>query len=164
MGELVIEDDCFAPRKFIFVEYSGPDPFVFVREFRDMLRPIFEVGTSNIGEPRWMWDWTGDPIQLYVHWLVRKKMTDHTTFLFSIRVVGFKSKSKNEGNFRMEIEPVARHKIEYKNWFTKAFWWLYWYLMYGRIRQSYIENCRDYANRFINAMKEMYNLKATGEE
>jgi len=165
MGKKIeIEDDCFAPRRYIFINYSGPDPFAFARLERKLLRPIFEVSSSKIGEPRWMWDWTGDPIQFYLHWIIKKPMSRFTTFWYSIRVVGFKYKTKNEGKFRMEIEAVARHKFEADSKLKRLFFWIYWYLFYARIRQRQLELCKEYAERFINKIKEMYKIGKIGEE
>jgi hypothetical protein len=163
MVKVTIEDDCYAPRKTTWVEYSGPDPFAFVREGRNLLRPIFEVGTSRCGEPRWMWDWSGDPIQLYLHWYVKKRYSRFSEAHFSIRTVGFKAKARNEGTFRMEIEPVLRHEIK-GNRLVIFIWWIYWYLFYNRIRQSMIARCKAMADKFVAVIKEMYHLGATGEE
>ena len=156
-------DECYAPRRSVWVEYSGPDPFAFVRAGRGVLRSVFEVGTSSTGEPRFMWDWTGDPIQLYIHWIVNKSYSRFTKFWVSIRVVGFKSKSKNEGSFRMEVEPVLKHTISGSR-LTIWLWWIYWYLFYTRVRNSMIERCKGMADSFIAVIKEMYNLGQIKEE
>lgn len=163
MAEVKFEDDCFAPRKSMWIEYTGPDPLAFVREHRNILRPVFEVGTSSTGEPRWMWDWTGDPIQLYAHWIAKKSYSRFTTFLISIRTVGFISKARKEGTFRMEIEPILRHKFS-GNRLVVWLWWMYWYLFYNRVRQSMIIRCKDMATKFMAVIKDMYNLGSTQEE
>jgi hypothetical protein len=164
MAGISIEEDCLLPRRTVFVEYSGPDPFAFAREFAKILRPVFEIGTSHCGEPRFMWDWSGDPIQLYLHWIADKKVSRFSTLWFSIRTVGFKAKSRNEGNFRMEVESVLRHKFDSTNWFLKGLWWIYWYIGYARMRDSMIDMCRDFTFRFINTIKGMYKLGTLQEE
>ncbi len=163
MGKVSIEDDCYAPRRTKWVEYSGPDPFAIIREGRDILKPVVEVGTSSTGEPRFMWDWTGDPVQCYVHWVAKKSFSGYTTFYLSIRIVGFKSKSKNEGTFRLEIEPILRHKIE-GNKLTMFFWWIYWYLFYQKVRLSMQVRCRENAEKYLNMVKTMYHLGTFDEE
>ncbi len=163
MAKIEMQDDCFAPRRTRWVEYAGPDPFAFYREGRNILRPVFEIGTSSTGEPRFMWDWTGDPIQLYVHWLAKKGWSNITQFWFSMRCVGFKSKSKNEGTFRMEIEPVLRHKVSGSR-LVIFFWWIYWYLFYNKVRQSMLLRCKELAEKFMNVVKTMYHLGAFTEE
>jgi hypothetical protein len=163
MGEISIEEDCFAPRRTRWIEYSGPDPFAIAREGRDILKPVFEIGTSSTGEPRFMWDWTGDPVQLYLHLMAKKTYSAYTVFWISIRIVGFKSKSRNEGTFRMEIEPVLRHKLK-GNKLTMFLWWIYWYAFYNKIRQSMKYRCEEMAETFMTAVKNMYHLGTFQEE
>jgi hypothetical protein len=163
MGKISIEDDCFAPRRTKWIEYSGPDPFVIGREGRDIMKPAFEIGTSSTGEPRFMWDWTGDPVQMYVHWSASKSYSRFTKFFISIRVVGFKSKSRNEGTFRMEIEPVLRHSFE-GNKLTMFLWWVYWYAFYNNVRRSMQYRCRDMAETYMGLVKNMYHLGLFQEE
>lgn len=163
MPKTTFTDDCYAPRRSVWVEYSGPDPFAFVRAGRGVLRSVFEVGTSSTGEPRFMWDWTGDPIQLYLHWYVNKSYSRFTRFQISIRVVGFKSKAKNEGTFRMEVEPQLVHTIPGGR-VTRWFWWLYWNSFYRDIRNSMIVRCKEMGDKFMAVIKEMYNLGQIQEE
>ncbi|HDD46307.1 MAG TPA: hypothetical protein ENG42_02440, partial [Candidatus Aenigmarchaeota archaeon] len=156
MGKIIIDDDCFAPRKFIYLEYKGPDPFALIKAGNKLFRRIFEVGSSKIAERRFMWDWTGDPIQLYEHFVIRKEVSNYTTFYFSLRIVGFKSKSRNEGSIRIEFEAQARHQYESNNWFMTNLWWLYWYIFYAKARQNYLKLCKEYADKLLTAIKEMY--------
>ena len=159
MGKIVIDDDCFAPRKFVFLEYKGSDPLAFVRDAEGLFKKIFEVGSSKVAERRFMWDWTGDPVQVYEHYVVRKEMSAFTTFYFSIRVIGFKMKSKNEGSIRIEFESQARHKYETDNKLMMALWWFYWYIFYGKVRQNFIKLCREYSESLINTVKELYKMQ-----
>ncbi len=159
MGRIVIDEDCFTPRKFTFIEYSGSDPFVFSRDIRKIVRPIFEVGSSKIAERRFMWDWTGDPIQLYNHFVIRKPINNYTTIFVSIRIIGFKSKGRNEGKVRFEFEPQIRHTFGTGKVVTNTIWWIYWYIFYAKIRQNILNLCREYTHTLIQAIKDRYGIK-----
>ncbi|MCD6591065.1 MAG: hypothetical protein J7K72_03790 [Candidatus Aenigmarchaeota archaeon] len=154
-----ITDDCFAPRKTRILDYKGPDPFMWVRGADALLRSVWETSATGIFEPRWMWDWTGDPIQLYYWKMARHSRTTGrwSEIWISIRMVGFKYKSKNEGTFRMEIEPMVKHKFK-GNKLEAFLWWIYWHLFYNRYRQELIDRCRKMTERFIAAIKEMYSM------
>ena len=159
MVKFEVEDECFAPRRFRWIDYSGPDPLAWTREATVILRALLETSTTNCGEPRWMWDWTGDPIQMYYN---RVAVHNRTTGRFSrivlgVKMVGFKSKSKNEGTFKMEVEPVVRHTFE-GNKVAMFFWWIYWHVFYNTMRQAMIERCRGIGERFIAVIKEIYNM------
>jgi hypothetical protein len=159
MGKFQIDDDCFAPRRSRWINYSGPDPLAWTREATSILRSIWEVTTTSTGEPRWMWDWTGDPIQMYYHRMaVHKKTTGRfAKIILSVRMVGFKAKAKNEGTFRLEVEPTVRHEFE-GNRFVMFMWWVYWHLFYNTVRQSMLERCRQMAERFISVIKDIYSM------
>ncbi|MCX6817919.1 MAG: hypothetical protein NTU57_03600 [Candidatus Aenigmarchaeota archaeon] len=159
MGKFVVEDDCFAPRRNRWIDYAGPDPLAWTREGTSILRSVFEVTTTGTGEPRWMWDWGGDPIQMY-YWRIAKH--NRTTGRFSqilvgIKMVGFKGKAKNEGTFKMEIEPVVRHTFE-GNKLVMFFWWIYWHIFYNTVRQAMIERCKAMSEKFIAVIKEIYSM------
>ena len=159
MRKFQVDDDCFAPRRNRWINYSGPDPLAWTREATAILRSTCEVTTTGTGEPRWMWDWTGDPIQMYYN---RMAIHDRTTgrfskIIFAVKMVGFKAKAKNEGTFRMEIEPTVRH-IFTGNKFVMFLWWIYWHLFYNSVRQSMVERCKQMSEKFIAVIKEMYSL------
>jgi hypothetical protein len=159
MGVMVFEDECIHLRRYKFIEYSGPDPFAWTREATDILRSVFEVDTTGTGEPRWMWDWTGDPIQMYYNRLASHKRTTGrwSRIVVGIKMVGFKSKAKNEGNFRMEIEPIVRHEFK-GNRVVLFFWWIYWHLFYKTVRMSMIERCRQMVDKFVEVLRTMYSM------
>jgi hypothetical protein len=165
MGKFELEDDCFAPRRRRFIEYSGPDPFAWTREGTSILRSVWEVGTTGTGEPRWMWDWTGDPIQMY-YWRTAKhkqRTGRFSAIWINIKMVGFKAKAKNEGTFRMEVEPTVRHQFA-GNKFVMFMWWVYWHAFYNKYRQELVLRCKEMAEKFIAVIKEMYNLGSIEEE
>ena len=157
MGKFQVDDDCFAPRRARWINYSGHDPLAWTREATAILRSTWEVTTTGTGEPRWMWDWTGDPIQMYYNRIAIHERTSgrFTKILLSVKMVGFKAKAKNEGTFRMEVEPTVRHAFE-GNRFVMFMWWIYWHLFYNTVRQSMVERCKMMAEKFIAVIKEMY--------
>jgi len=159
MAGFAVDDDCYGPRREKFVNYSGPDPFAWEREAIPLLRNIWEVSTTGTGEPRWMWDWTGDPIQMYSNRTAYHSRTAgrFARIVVSIKMVGFKYKAKNEGNFKMEIIPSVQHKFG-GNKLVMFFWWIYWHTFYNTIRQSLIERCKQMADTFIDALREIYGM------
>lgn len=164
MGKTVkVTDDCFAPRKFKIVSYNGPDPFKFYNKATGLIKKVFEISTSSTAEPRFMWDWTGDPIQLFSHRACKKSFSKYTSMWFAFRVVGFKYKTKNEGNFRMEVEAMLEHKMDKSNLLMKILWWIYWYFYYQKVRQHQLMLCHDYADRFIAHIKSMYNIEQSSK-
>jgi len=165
MGKFEVEDDCFGPRRERTLRYSGPDPLAWTREGTAILRSVWGVTTVGTGEPRWMWDWTGDPIQMYHHRMaVNSKITGRfSKLVLSVKMVGFKSKSKNEGTFKMEVEPTVRHKFS-GNKLVMFFWWIYWHVFYNSVREMMIDQCRGRARRFIAVIKEIYSMGSLDEE
>lgn len=158
MGKLVIVDECLVPKRLTWLKYKGPDPVGFLKDFKKTLRFIFEVSTTRCRELKLLWDYTGDPIRYYSEWQIVKELSRFSTMTVTIRVIGHVLKTKNEGDFSMELYGMSRHTFEPSNWFTKYTWLLYNYVFYNKMREKYTLMCRDYINNYLNWCKEKYNM------
>ena len=56
MGKIRIVDDCLAPARFMYLDYSGPDPFGVAKNIADNLTTYFRVSSSGISETVFNWD------------------------------------------------------------------------------------------------------------
>jgi len=160
MGKLVITEECLVPRRLTYVNYKGPDPLAFLKDFKTTLRFIFEVSTTRCMERKLLWDYTGDPLRFYSEWWLRKEMSRFSNMRISIRVIGHVYKTKNSGDFSLELYGVVEHKFEPSNWLTKYVWLLYNYMFYNQVRENQVVRCRNYIQAFLNWVKEKYNLPA----
>lgn len=159
MGKLVIVDDCLAPARFIYLDYSGPDPFGVSKKIAGMLKRFFGVSSAGISETNFNWDNSGDPITFYFTWWVQRSYGS-SLMRVDIKVQGARGKTKNVGNFTMELRGKIVTKFGYKTSLLKSLWWIYAYLFYNRRRRNYVDICRDYLQRFRREIADHYNLKA----
>ncbi len=159
MGKLTIVDDCLTPGRFIYLDYSGPDPFGISKKIAGLLKPFFGVSSAGVSETNFNWDSSGDPITFYFTWWVQKSFGKFSSMRMDIKVQGTKGKTKNTGNFTMEIRGKIITRFGYSTSLLKSLWWIYSYLFYNRRRRNYINMCRDYAQRFRKEIAEHYNLK-----
>jgi len=159
MGKLVIVDDCLAPARFIYLDYSGPDPYGVAKKVAGMLKPFFAVSSAGVSETDFKWDNTGDPITFFFSWWVQKPLGRSIMWL-RVKVQGAKGKTKNVGNFTMELKGEIKTSFGYKTSLLKPLWWIYAYLFYDRRRRNYVAMCRDYLERFRKEIADHYNLKA----
>ena len=100
MAKLTIKDDCLAPERFIYLDYSGPNPFGMAKKIAGMLGKYFHVSTSGISEYDFRWDRMGDPYGFFVRWWVKKAMSNYTTAWYYIQVQGQQYRETKEGSFR----------------------------------------------------------------
>ena len=159
MGKLVFTDECLAPRRLGWLHYKGPDPVGFMKDFKKTFRFIFDISTTRCMQKKLLWDYTGDPIRFYNEWWLKKDLSRFSEMWVSIRIIGFVSKSKQDGNFSMELFGEIRNKFSPSNWFTKYIWLIYNYMFYNALREKYVLMCRDYIRKYMNWCKEKYNLK-----
>jgi hypothetical protein len=110
-------------------------------------------------ERKLLWDYTGDPIRYYNEWIVRKEFSRFTDMIVNLRVIGHVYKTKNEGDFSMEIYGRLENTFDPSNWFTKYIWLIYNYTFYNKLREKYTLMCRDYISSFLNWAKEKYGLR-----
>ena len=159
MGKLVITDECLIPRRLAWINYKGPEPIEFLKNFRKNLRFLFDVSSTRCMEKKLLWDYTGDPIRFYDEWYIKKELSRFSNMIVTLRALGYVSKGKKDGDFSLEIYGEIKNTFDPSNWFTKYVWIFYNYMFYAKMRESYSNICRDYINNFINWCKEKYGMK-----
>ena len=162
MAKFIIKDDCLAPERFIYLDYSGPDPFAVAKKIGSMLAGFFHVSSSGICEYDFRWDRSGDPRGFFVRWWIKKGMSNWTTAWYYIQVQGNVHSETNEGQFTMEVSAELQTKIGFRNPFFRAIWSMYSYLFYNKVRRSYIRICSDLSHGLRDELKDHYNLKVKG--
>lgn len=163
MAKFTIKDDCLAPERYIYLNFSGPDPYGVAKKIGGMLNSFFHVSTSGTCEYDFRWDRTGDPVGFFNRWWVQKKLSGWTTAWFHIQVQGNKSKETNEGNFTLELSAELITDIKHANPFFKAIWWIYSYIFYDKRRREYVRFCSNLAHGLRDELKEHYSLNIKGE-
>lgn len=158
MGKMVIVDDCLAPARFIYFDYSGPDPFGVSKKISGMLQSFFGVSTAGVSETNFNWSAEGDPIGFYFTWWVQKSF-GKSNMRIDIKVQGSKGKTKNVGNFTMELRGRISTTFGFSTSLMKSLWWIYAYVFYNSRRRNYVDICKDHLQRFRVDMAQHYNLK-----
>lgn len=161
MAKLEIKDDCLTPDRHIFLRYNGPDPWGVVGKISGMIKPFFHVSTSSTNNDRLNWDVSGDPIQFYSTWWVKKSMSAYSKAKFYIKAQGEKSKTDNTGWFVMQMYADLETTFTGPGVVLKPMWLMYSYLFYNKVRRNYLDSCRNYAYNFRNEIKKHFNLEIT---
>ena len=63
MPKIVIKEDCLAPARFVYLEYTGKNPFGVASKIAEMLLPYFGVSSSGVSETDFRWDSSGYPVK-----------------------------------------------------------------------------------------------------
>ncbi len=161
MASLKIIDECLTPEKYVYIKYSGPDPWGIAKKIAADMKPFFHISTSRTSRKRLNWDVAADPITFYAKWWVRREATPFSEIYIEMAVFGNKSKVTNKGEFTLRME--GQLITERKGWgiFLRPFWLLYSYLYYDRIRRQHIEACRSAILNFRNEIKEHFGVGKT---
>lgn len=161
MAKIEIMDNCLAPEKDIFVKYEGPNPWDIAKKISSLQRPFFHVSSTNAGWTRLNWDRSGENIDFFSLWWVKKPVSGYTYMRFDIKVQGSQNKSTNEGHFNLTWTANMFTKFEGWGLFLKPLWYIYSYLYYDKVRKSALERCREYSLGFLNEIKEHFGMKTT---
>lgn len=161
MGKIVILDNCIAPERDVTLKYSGPNPWSVAKKIAGIQRPYFHVSATNAGWTRLNWDRSGEDIDFFSIWWVKKPVSDYTHMRFDIKIQGSENKSTKEGHFTILI--TANMHTKFTGWsiFLKPIWYLYSYLYYDKVRRSALERCRDYTLGFMNEIKDHFGMGKT---
>ena len=163
MAKLAIKDDCLAPEKYIYLNYSGPNPYEIVKKIAGSFNAFFHVSSSKVCEYDFRWDRMGDPIGFFNRWWVKKEYSKYTTAWFHFQVQGKQAREGKEGEFRMEISSEIRTDVGSRNPLFMLLWDIYSYSFYNRRRREYIRKCANMATSFRDEMKNHFNLQISGE-
>ena len=162
MGEIKIIEDCNAPARFIYLTYSGKNPFDCASKIAGMLQPFFKVSSAGISETDFRWDKTGDPITFYFTWWVERGGVDQpsrwTNQRFNIKVQGSQTKDSKEGEFTLQLDGRVITGFKFSNAFLKGLFWIYDYLFYQKRRAEYLKDCEETIYEFRDEIKEHFNL------
>ena len=161
MATLNITDDCLHPDRYIHLVYSGPDPWAVVKKISDSIKGFFHVSTSGTNNDRLNWDISGNDIQFFSTWWIKKPVAEGTVIKVIIKVQGYKSKADNVGQFSMQLSGDVIKVFKGPRIFLKPLWYTYSYLFYNNVRRRQIERCTDMLQNFRNHIKEHYNLRMT---
>ena len=162
MASFVIKDDCLAPERFIYLKYSGADPYGVVKKIDGMLKHFFHISSSGACQYDFRWDNSGNPRSFFIRWWTKKGMSNWSTAWYYFQVQGNVDVEKNEGDFNFEMSAEIKTKIGSKNPLFKAIWGVYSYVFYNKRRREYIQHCSNMAHSFRDELKEHYNLKIKG--
>jgi hypothetical protein len=161
MTKIVIQEDCLAPARFIYLEYSGKNPFGVASKIAEMLLPYFGVSSSGVSETDFRWDNSGDPVTFYFTWWVQKSegLSRWSRQRFDIKVQGNKTKETNEGSFTLQLNASMTTSFESNNPFTRGLFWIYDFIFYSKRRSAYLKDCAEMVYGFRDELKEHFNLQ-----
>jgi hypothetical protein len=162
MGKLVIKDDCLAPARYIYLEYSGKDPYGVSKKITSTLMQFFHVSASKVCEEDFRWDVSRDPIGFFAKWWVRKELSNYSEAFFRIKFQGAKTKQTNEGNFTMQLQGALNTSFKYSTPLLKSLWWIYSYFFYNKVRRRYVRMCGDLLYSLRDEIKEHFDLEVAG--
>lgn len=159
MAKIEVSDDCFAPYEFMWLKYSGKDPWGVSKKISDSIRSFFHLSTSSMRNEKIIWDISDDPITFYSVFWFQRPMTGHTYMYGKIYLQGGYKKDSKEGNLTIKFE--ARLDTEFKGWkpFLYPVWYMYSYLFYNKQRRQMIEQCSDLMDAYRNELKKHFGLK-----
>ncbi len=160
MGEIQIVEDCLAPARFVYLTYSGKNPFDVASKIAEMLQPFFRVSSAGISETDFRWDDSGDPVAFYFTWWVDRgeEVSRWSRQRFNIKVQGTQTKETKEGEFTMQLDARLSTRFIFSNPFLKGLFWLYDYLFYFRRRSAYLKDCEETVYEFRDEIKKHFNV------
>ena len=162
-NKIVIQEDCLSPSRWIWLEFSGKNPFSVASKIAGMLMPCFNVSSAGISETDFRWDNSGDPITYYFTWWVERGGSDGpsrwTKQKFNIKVQGTQTKESKEGRFTLQLFGTLTTKFGSSNPFLKGLFWLYDYLFYAKRRSQYLKDCEETLFEFREEIKKHFNLQ-----
>ena len=164
---IIEENDCFAPRRVVRMEYSGPN----VREVARKAPRVLREGMMITGTRTYIDDYyvnVTDPnnIVFHIFWHGTRGMDEKTEMLGFIRLKHGVIHPDGTGSVRIEFYPKLVTKwdkgsILQRNPMFGLLMKIYKYIYYDEQRRKYLEQCKEYEEEMIRRMKKMLKLMET---
>jgi hypothetical protein len=149
---VVIEDELFAPRETVTIEFKGPNPISVYKSLDELARRMLEAKGTNTFEVDFRWDTTQDPRPFFVNYFIEKPFDKFTKFRVDFKFYGAQpTDPKKEGALKLEIRGRIRTEFkvaDWNKWFFKTFYYFYHVAYYNARRRRYLE----YLHRRVDTM------------
>jgi len=171
--KLIIHEDCLevsgSPlpgKKFMTLEYSGPNPQAAYYQAKKLLAQITRVPENEIIERDFTWRREGEEENFSVTFDVIKDMDRFSFIQISISMKGKIKPSKEfgkEGNLSINIEGVLRTEYPQDTLWQRSliyemFRTFYHKFIYEDARKKYKQECVDIMNEVYSSLKEFLNV------
>ena len=159
--KIIMREDCNAPSRWLFLDYSGKNPFGVASKIAEMLTPFFAVSSAGISETEFKWDNSGDPIDFYFTWWVERSdpFGRFSKQRYDIKVQGKQTKEDKTGSFTLQIFGTLITEFDSGNPFARGLWWFYDYIFYSSRRAEYLKDCEEHMRNFVNEIKKHFNIQ-----
>ena len=156
-GKLLIKDDCLAPQKTLSLTYEGPNTMKIATQTSAFFSNFFKVSSAGWAEQDFRFDNSGDNLEFYARWWVRKSMSAYSELFWEITVQGEENKNTKKGRFSLVIDADVEHRFP-ENWALRGIFWMYHYLLYDRLRRDWIKRCSELAYGFRELLKQEFGI------
>lgn len=171
--KLVIHEDCLevpgSPlpgKKFLTLEYSGPNPQVAYYYVKKLLSQVTKVPESEIIERDFTWSKEGDTESFSVSFDVIKDMDRFSFIQISVSMKGEIKKSKEmgkEGSLKVNIDGALRTEYPQDTLWQRSLLYeifraFYHKFIYEDSRKKYKQECLNLINQIYSSLKQFLNV------
>ena len=171
--KLIIHEDCLevsgSPlpgKKFMTLEYSGPNPQAAYYQAKKLISQITKVPENEVIERGFSWRREGEEENFSVTFDVIKDMDRFSFIQVSISMKGKIKPSKEfgkEGSISINIEGVLRTEYPQDTLWQRSliyelFRTFYHKFIYEETRKKYKQECVDIMNQIYSSLKEFLNV------
>jgi len=171
--KLIIHEDCLevsgSPlpgKKFMTLEYSGPNPQAAYYQAKKLISQITKVPENEVIERDFSWRREGEEENFSVTFDVIKDMDRFSFIQVSISMKGKIKPSKEfgkEGSISINIEGVLRTEYPQDTLWQRSliyelFRTFYHKFIYEETRKKYKQECVDIMNQIYSSLKEFLNV------
>ncbi len=171
--KLVIHEDCLEVpgtplpgKKFITLEYSGPNPQAAYYQAKKMLSQITKIPEGEIVERDFSWKREGEEESFSVVFDVIKDMDRFSFIQISVNMKGKIKPSKEvgkEGTLTINIEGILRTEYPQDTLWQRSliyelFRTFYHKIIYEDVRKKYKQECVNLMNQLYTSLKEFLNV------
>jgi hypothetical protein len=161
MAVIKITDDCMPFTKTISLKYSGPDPYSLSNKLWEDIKTFFQVSTSGVAFQQLNWDDSGDPIEFFMRWWMKKKFGHYSRMQLKMKAVGAKRKADNSGSFSLTMRSWmdTEYRTSFPGPIARILWAVYSYIFYNKQRQRMLKQCQDLTMSYREFLQKKFDMR-----
>ncbi|MEA3229495.1 MAG: hypothetical protein U9P44_01145 [archaeon] len=158
--KLAIYDDVYDKskyRKFMTLNYSGPEPQKFYNKLRELIVAIYKVPEEHIQEDLYTWEKSGDKQKFKFRWIVTKVFDIYSFAKIEISLSGFVESGKGVAHIKYEPQlwsEFPQDTMWQQSLLYQVYWRLWMVFFYQKKRDRYHEFTKKISNQFGDALKQ----------
>ncbi len=160
-GELIYSTDILAPKHKISLSFKSKIPLPnILRNMPEILSRTLDIPLHRVYEPTFMWDVSGEPVDIYCKWVVAETELDpHSVIRIIVEIFAKYDRKTGEAWGTINIKGFIDTTFHYTTIIDKKFKEAFMKTLYKKRRAELRKIGRIYMEKIEKTLRELFRVE-----